>query len=340
MNTQPSLLTFVDLTSCPTGAAIYDDLPLSPNFAAKLSSARIFALSIFFSALFTSIAILYVEIVYRGSRYLYFAGRLRRYYPLTSNRELKRNFMGAAAFISPQVFLYFYIFHDPNNPLSWDVRPLEIVASAAIYMIMHDQWFYWIHRHSHHNKAAYERLHKLHHEYTHEMNHFMTAYGEIAENFLDVGCGWLVQTTLVCLTTRNAWDLLFPYTFATLTTILGHGGYAMSPWFAIFHPLMIPLKLIAPYMLTPNDHQNHHLLRRCNYGLFFRFNDKLYGTYKKSTAKSYDVNFWAQKVKNGEEMRGKMDRDFKKRIPVGYEETSFNEVTTPWWEELVVPWGF
>lgn len=63
-------------------------------------------------------------------------------------------------------------------------------------------------------------------------------------------------------------------------------------------------------------------------------------TYKKSTAKAYDVEYWASRVKSGEEARGKMDRDFKKRIPIGYEETDFQEVVTPWWEELELSWGF
>ncbi|KAL8283711.1 hypothetical protein RQP46_005506 [Phenoliferia psychrophenolica] len=148
-------------------------------------------------------------------------------------------------------------------------------------MLIHDQWFYAMHVKSHNNRWLYNYMHKLHHEYTHSMNVFMTAYGELTENFVDVG-----------------------------------------------------------YMLTPNDHQAHHLLRRYNYGLFFRFNDKFWGTYKKSTAVAYDVEYWATQVKSGEEARGKMDREHKKRIPLSYEEMQFEAPVTPWWEELEVAWGF
>mgnify|MGYP001590682621 FL=1 len=72
-----------------------------------------------------------------------------------------QNFIGSGAFISPQLFLYFYVFHDPNRPLSWSFKPLEVLASAAVCefaqlsrrslhpadvscteldMVIHDQW--------------------------------------------------------------------------------------------------------------------------------------------------------------------------------------------------------
>lgn len=57
-----------------------------------------------------------------------------------------------------------------------------------------------------------------------------------------------------------------------------------------------------------------HSLRRCNYGLFFRFNDRLYGTYKRFDVKAYDVKYWTAKVKAGEGMTGKLASDCKSRF--------------------------
>ncbi|KAI5481490.1 hypothetical protein MNV49_004247 [Pseudohyphozyma bogoriensis] len=275
------LLAFTNNLSCPSihVAGFVDDLPELATTALATSTTikadelcgiRLFLYAVFFSVVFTTIAIGYVETVYRGTRYFYFQGKMKRYYPLTSDRQLLRNFLGAGSFISPTVFTYFYVFPDP---VYYDFRPLEILFYSAMYMLSHDQWFYHIHVHSHTDKFMYESLHKLHHEYTHSMNVFMTAYGTLAENLIDVGFGWMFYIAILhyAPSTFNFWNLVFPLSFATLTTILGHAGYATSPHFALFHPLMICTKPIAKHMLTPNDHQAHHLLRRCNYGLFFRW---------------------------------------------------------------------
>lgn len=301
--------------------------------APSVSSSLLLFYAVVWSAIMTTIAIGYVEFCYRVTRYYYLQGKMKRYYPLTSDRQLLRNFAGAGAFISPTVFTYFYCFYTPGKGMRFDLRPIEILVFSFVYMLCHDQWFYHVHVHSHQDKRMYKMLHQLHHEYTHSMNVFMTAYGTLAENLLDVGFGWMFYLVVLHYFTEfNFWTMVVPFTFATCTTILGHSGYATSPYFALLHPMMIIIKPFAKYMLTPNDHQAHHLLRRCNYGLFFRFNDQYYGTYQRSTAKAYDVRYWTAKVRAGE-VRGKMASDFKSRVPLPYEE---DWVTM----EREAEWGF
>lgn len=54
----PTFLSFSNVT-CPRveSSLLFDDVALSPTFAAKLTSARTLALALFLSAFFTSVAI-------------------------------------------------------------------------------------------------------------------------------------------------------------------------------------------------------------------------------------------------------------------------------------------
>ncbi|KZO91401.1 hypothetical protein CALVIDRAFT_602315 [Calocera viscosa TUFC12733] len=275
-----------------------------------LQAAQVAATVIFLSVA----AVGYVEIVYRILRFQYHKGVLKRYYPLPSNRELYSNFRNAVAFISPPVLLYYFymnptveqgpLWRIPTRPMSYRFNPLEMLVYLIGYMLMHDTLFYFMHTHAHYDKWMYKHTHAMHHEYTHEMNVFTTAYAEAMENAYQTGIPWTIYTAVSC---HNFWLLFVPLSLNLTTTILGHSGFQAHPVFGYLNPaLYVAQKLFGRHMLTPSDHAAHHSQRRCNFGLFFRWQDKLHGTYVKAHIPCYTVEHWMKLLKDGQyHQRGK-----------------------------------
>lgn len=93
----------------------------------------------------------------------------------------------------------------------------------------------------------------MHHEYVYAMNVYTVGYAEMLENSLQVGVPWILWTWIAG---ANWWNWLLPLSLVVFTTLVGHSGYRMSLWIAIFHPLVIPaIALTGRFMLTPGDHQ-------------------------------------------------------------------------------------
>ena len=82
------------------------------------------------------------------------------------------------------------------------------------------------------------------------------------------------------------------------SSYVGHSGYrSASPWFTLFNPLFLPVRLLfGKHALSPADHQVHHAYRRYNFGLFLRLLDKWHKTYKKSDKVAYDIHYWEKWV--------------------------------------------
>lgn len=93
----------------------------------------------------------------------------------------------------------------------------------------------------------------MHHEYVYAMNVYTVGYAEMLENSLQVGVPWIVWTWIAG---DNWWNWLLPLSLVVFTTLVGHSGYRMNLWIAVFHPLVIPvIALTGRFMLTPGDHQ-------------------------------------------------------------------------------------
>jgi len=120
-------------------------------------------------------------------------------------------------------------------------------------MLLHDIYFYLVHRTFHTSRPLYAYFHAMHHEHAYAMNVFAVGYAELAENFVQVGVPWVVWTMLAG---GNWWYWMAPLSLVLFTTLVGHSGYRMSAWIMAFHPLVLPVvALTGRLMLTPGDHQ-------------------------------------------------------------------------------------
>lgn len=179
---------------------------------------------------------------------------------------------------------------------SWSFQPVSVFLHTALYLFVHDLYFYEVHSSAHKFRWLYNYFHAMHHEFSYAMNCYMVGYAEISENFVQVGIPWMAWTWFAG---TNWWSWLLPLSLIVFTTLVGHSGYRMSWKIAMFHPLILPFVILGgSHMLTPGDHQMHHSHRRCNYGLFWRMMDRWHGTYRRCEVKAHDVDFWSAWSRN------------------------------------------
>ena len=140
-----------------------------------------------------------------------------------------------------------------------------LVLSVALMLVAHDTWFYWTHRAMHH-----PRLFKLFHR-THHLSRTptpWTAYSfSVPEAFVQAA---FVPLFMVFVPMHEVGVVLF-LGIQIARNVMGHCGVEIHP--AVFGPG----RWLA-WNNTTTHHDLHHETGRYNYGLYFRWWDKLMGT--------------------------------------------------------------
>lgn len=146
-----------------------------------------------------------------------------------------------------------------DYPLWW--LPLSVLT----YLALHDTWFYWTHRWMH-RPAVYRVMHVVHHA-----SHPPTAWTAMSFHPWETLTGALVIPALVLLVPIHVGALLTVLTIMTVMGITNHMGWEMFPKFLVQGSA-------GKWLITASHHQLHHQRNKCNYGLYFRFWDRLCGT--------------------------------------------------------------
>jgi sterol desaturase/sphingolipid hydroxylase (fatty acid hydroxylase superfamily) len=148
----------------------------------------------------------------------------------------------------------------------WSDYPLWYAPlSVLLYMAAHDAWFYWTHRYMHGPRSM--RLgHAVHHA-----SRPPTAWAAMSFSVAESLSGALVIPLLVLLIPIHVSMLGVVLAIMTLMGITNHMGWEMFPKALVNGPL-------GRWLITASHHQKHHEAYRGNYGLYFRFWDRLCGT--------------------------------------------------------------
>jgi lathosterol oxidase len=148
----------------------------------------------------------------------------------------------------------------------WHAYPLWYLAVAPlIYLLVHDTWFYWTHRVMH-RPAAFRIAHAVHHA-----SRPPTAWAAMSFHPIEALTGAIVIPALVFVIPIHAAMLGLVLLTMTVMGVTNHMGWEMFPR-ALVH------SRAGNWLITASHHQRHHDLYKCNYGLYFRFWDKLCGT--------------------------------------------------------------
>ncbi len=137
--------------------------------------------------------------------------------------------------------------------------------SVFVYLFAHDTWFYWTHRLMH-RPYWFKLAHSVHHE-----SRPPTAWAAMAFHPWEALTGAVIIPALVFTIPVHVGALAVVLTVMTVMGIANHIGWEMFPRF------MVNGKL-GNWLITATHHQKHHDTYRGNYGLYFRFWDKICGT--------------------------------------------------------------
>jgi sterol desaturase/sphingolipid hydroxylase (fatty acid hydroxylase superfamily) len=159
------------------------------------------------------------------------------------------------------------------DSLGWTTIYTDITAyplwylplSVFAYLAAHDTWFYWTHRLMH-RQFWFRRAHAVHHQ-----SRPPTAWAAMAFHPLEALTGAIVIPALVFVIPIHVGALAAVLSIMTIMGITNHMGWELFP-----HTLVHGR--FGNWMITATHHQKHHDVYRGNYGLYFRFWDKICGT--------------------------------------------------------------
>jgi lathosterol oxidase len=141
-------------------------------------------------------------------------------------------------------------------PLWW--LPLSII----LYLLVHDAWFYWAHR-AMHAPRLFRAAHAVHH-----MSRPPTAWAAMSFHPWEAVSGAIVIPALVFLIPIHIGALAIVLGVMTLMGVTNHMGWEILPRALVHGPA-------GRWLITATHHQRHHRDYGCNYGLYFRFWDRL-----------------------------------------------------------------
>jgi lathosterol oxidase len=203
------------------------------------------------------------------------ATRIRQpglYAPLTAQirREIAWSLASCVIFGVPagvvawgwQVHGWTLIYRDLGAMPLW-YWPISIFA----YLFAHDTWFYWTHRWMH-RPAVFRIAHAVHHA-----SRPPTAWAAMAFHPTEALSQAIVIPLLVFVIPIHISALGAVLTVMTVMGVTNHMGWEMFPRWLV-------QSKAGDWLITASHHQKHHDIYRCNYGLYFRFWDRLCGTDK------------------------------------------------------------
>lgn len=154
-------------------------------------------------------------------------------------------------------------------PLWW------MPVSLGLAFIIHDTYFYWMHRIIHHPKL-FHSVHLVHHKSVNP-----SPLASYSFHFLEAMLEALVAPIiLMLLPVHPIVVILFGFS-SFVINVYGHLGYEIAPrWFRN--------SFLFEFITTSTYHNMHHAIVRYNYGLYFRVWDKVMGTESPHYVDRYD----------------------------------------------------
>lgn len=163
------------------------------------------------------------------------------------------------------------IFRSPMTPYSriyWDFSAMPIwyyILSFPLMLIIHDTYFYWMHRTMHHPKI-FKVAHLVHHKSTNPSPWAAYSFHPIEAFFEAAILPVLAFTLPLHISTFGLFFL-----FQIVYNVYGHSGYE-------WYPKGFNKNWFGKWINTSVHHNLHHKHFNDSYGLYFTFWDRMMGT--------------------------------------------------------------
>ena len=149
------------------------------------------------------------------------------------------------------------------------------VLSLVWMVLLHDAYFYWIHRFMHW-KPIYRHVHLVHHRSTNPSPWTAYAFHPV-EAALEAGIIVLIAFTLPV----HIVAIILFAVFQIAYNVYGHLGFELYP--QGFHK-----SALGRWVNTSVSHNQHHSRFSGNYGLYFLFWDRVMGTLRSDYDHAFD----------------------------------------------------
>lgn len=175
----------------------------------------------------------------------------------------------AIAVFNPVVLPYTKVYFNISD-YGWGY----LILSFFLMILIHDTYFYWMHRAIHHPKW-YRTFHLIHHKSTNP-----SPWAAYAFHPLEAVLESLVTSIIVFSMPAHPLALMVFFLFMLTYNAYGHLGYEIMPKGFSKHWL-------GKWFSTSVSHNMHHEHVTGNYGLYFLFWDRMMGTLRED----YDERF-------------------------------------------------
>jgi lathosterol oxidase len=150
-----------------------------------------------------------------------------------------------------------------------------LYASVVLSLVIHDTYFYWMHRLLHHPKI-FKYAHVLHHKSTNP-----SPWTSYSFHFIEAWTEGLVLVVISMVIPMHAIAIGLFALIGFVINVYGHLGYEIAPkW--LRHTILFQISN------TSVHHNLHHSKFKGNYGLYFRFWDRVMGTEHPDYVREYD----------------------------------------------------
>lgn len=150
-----------------------------------------------------------------------------------------------------------------------------IPLSVLLGLVIHDTYFYWMHRTVHH-PSLFGVIHKVHHQSVNP-----SPWASYSFHFLEAVLEALVAPIILLLVPMHPLVLILFSLIAFIINVYGHLGYEIAP-------IWLRYTLLFEIFVTSTFHNMHHAKFRYNYGLYFRMWDRIMGTEHPYYVREYD----------------------------------------------------
>lgn len=183
-------------------------------------------------------------------------------------REIRWSMLSALIYGVPAGFVIWGWQHHGWTQITaqWSLHQLWYAPlSVLLYLFVQDTWFYWTHR-AMHQPRLFRLAHRVHHQ-----SRPPTAWTAMSFHPIEALSGAIVVPLLAFVLPIHIAMLALVLTIATVLGVTNHMGWEIFPRRIVHSPF-------GNWVITASHHERHHEEYRCNFGLYFRFWDRLCGT--------------------------------------------------------------
>ncbi len=188
--------------------------------------------------------------------------QIKRELILSTYSAIIFSIMGMVLLILWQVG-YTKIYIDINTYPIWYI-PISII----IYLIIHDLYYYWLHKWMH-TSPILRRMHMVHHQSVNT-----TAFTSFSFHPVESLLQSIIVPIIVVILPMSMLAIIITLFLMTVSAIINHAGVEI-------YPLGKKFKFFRKHIIGATHHDHHHKYVKKNFGLYFTFWDKIMHTERK-----------------------------------------------------------